>query len=183
MQSFSSRIWTRVAMSISYDDNHYTTGINDSFIFKNQILNISINPNDSFFHSFDIVSLYTYVPLDEMIAICTDTLYRSHLDSPPVQQSVFLKLIQIATECVQFNFNNTMYEHTDGISRESPLRAILVNIFLEFQEASLFEILNMQLFYKWYVDDTFMIFSSRLESRRFFHTANQLHWCSPVNLS
>ena len=27
MQSVSSRIWTRVAVSISYDDNHYTIGI------------------------------------------------------------------------------------------------------------------------------------------------------------
>ena len=26
MQSFLSRIWTRVAVSISYDDNHYTKG-------------------------------------------------------------------------------------------------------------------------------------------------------------
>ena len=26
MQVVSSRIWTRVAVSISYDDNHYTTG-------------------------------------------------------------------------------------------------------------------------------------------------------------
>ena len=26
MQSFSSRIWTRVTVSISYDDNNYTTG-------------------------------------------------------------------------------------------------------------------------------------------------------------
>ena len=26
MQSFLSRIWTRVAVSISYDNNHYTTG-------------------------------------------------------------------------------------------------------------------------------------------------------------
>ena len=26
MQSFSSGIWTRVAVSISYDDNNYTTG-------------------------------------------------------------------------------------------------------------------------------------------------------------
>ena len=26
MQSVSARIWTRVAVSISYDDNHYTTG-------------------------------------------------------------------------------------------------------------------------------------------------------------
>ena len=26
MQSVLSRIWTRVTVSISYDDNHYTTG-------------------------------------------------------------------------------------------------------------------------------------------------------------
>ena len=26
MQPLQSRIWTRVAVSISYDDNHYTTG-------------------------------------------------------------------------------------------------------------------------------------------------------------
>ena len=26
MQSVSSRIWTRVTVSISYDDNHYTMG-------------------------------------------------------------------------------------------------------------------------------------------------------------
>ena len=26
MQSVSFRIWTRVAVSISYDDNHYTMG-------------------------------------------------------------------------------------------------------------------------------------------------------------
>ena len=25
MQSVSSKIWTRVTVSISYDDNHYTT--------------------------------------------------------------------------------------------------------------------------------------------------------------
>ena len=30
MQSVSSRIWTRVTVSISYDDNHYTTGTNSS---------------------------------------------------------------------------------------------------------------------------------------------------------
>ena len=27
MQSVSSRIWIHVAVSISYDDNHYTTSI------------------------------------------------------------------------------------------------------------------------------------------------------------
>ena len=30
MQSVSSRIWTRVAVSISYDDNDYTTGTSET---------------------------------------------------------------------------------------------------------------------------------------------------------
>ena len=34
MQSVSSRIWAHVAMSISYDDNHYTTGTAKIIIIK-----------------------------------------------------------------------------------------------------------------------------------------------------
>ena len=30
MKSFSAKIWTCVAVSISYDDNHYTTGTSQS---------------------------------------------------------------------------------------------------------------------------------------------------------
>ena len=33
MQSVSSRIWTRVAVFISYDDNNYTTGTSTLFVF------------------------------------------------------------------------------------------------------------------------------------------------------
>ena len=32
MQSVSSRIWTRIAVSISYDDNHYTTGTSLNYL-------------------------------------------------------------------------------------------------------------------------------------------------------
>ena len=32
MLSVSSRIWTRVVVSISYDDNHYTTGTSQKII-------------------------------------------------------------------------------------------------------------------------------------------------------
>ena len=34
MQSVSSRIWTRIAMSISYDDNHYATGTSNERFSK-----------------------------------------------------------------------------------------------------------------------------------------------------
>ena len=39
MQSASSRIWTRVAVAISYDDNHYTTS---TFKIIYKIINIII---------------------------------------------------------------------------------------------------------------------------------------------
>ena len=32
MQSVSSRLWTRVAVSISYDDNNYTTGTSTNIV-------------------------------------------------------------------------------------------------------------------------------------------------------
>ena len=34
MQSVSSRIWTRVTESISYDDNHYTTSTSHIDLYK-----------------------------------------------------------------------------------------------------------------------------------------------------
>ena len=33
MQLDSSRIWTRVAVSIPYDDNHYTTGTSNPKLY------------------------------------------------------------------------------------------------------------------------------------------------------
>ena len=42
MQSISSRIWTRVAVSISYIDNHYTTGPSNIYMYRIlSIFNIS----------------------------------------------------------------------------------------------------------------------------------------------
>ena len=35
MQSVSSRIWTRVTVSISYNDNHYTTGTSKMAVIEN----------------------------------------------------------------------------------------------------------------------------------------------------
>ena len=45
MQSVSSRIWTRVAVSISYDDNHYTTGTSISIIYMRLRRAIKIENN------------------------------------------------------------------------------------------------------------------------------------------
>ena len=49
MQSVSSRIWTRVAVSISYDDNHYTTNKlymhKQEFALENEMHNLRLDLN------------------------------------------------------------------------------------------------------------------------------------------
>ena len=48
MQSVSSRIWTRVAVSISYDDNNYTTGtLSLSTIVSQKFCNILVTWDNS----------------------------------------------------------------------------------------------------------------------------------------
>ena len=43
MQSVSSKIWTRITVSISYDDNHYTTGTSkESDLYKNNFTAVII---------------------------------------------------------------------------------------------------------------------------------------------
>ena len=53
MQSVSPRIWTRVDASISYDDNHYTTGTGSEYelltVILKLILVIALNIKASLF--------------------------------------------------------------------------------------------------------------------------------------
>ena len=52
MQSVSSRIWTRVTVSISYDDNHYTTGTFCYITVFQRIQSAYSKPHDSTNTSF-----------------------------------------------------------------------------------------------------------------------------------
>ena len=42
MQLVSSKIWTRAAVSISYDDNDYTTGTSKKCIYKLYIFDVCV---------------------------------------------------------------------------------------------------------------------------------------------
>ena len=51
MQSVSSRIWTRIAVSIPYDDNHYTTGTS-----KHAFTGMTISKGGILFILVDIIN-------------------------------------------------------------------------------------------------------------------------------
>ena len=112
----------------------------DSFTFSFMIRQLPPCVDSQFMVSFDITSLFTNVPLDEIISICTDFLYSNLLTSVPSSpESVFVELMELAIKSVSFSFNDTIYRQVDGISMVSSLGSISANIFRRFYEKLFFD--------------------------------------------
>ena len=148
--------------------------VKDSFTFC-EFLDNSDVPYDGFMCSFDVVSLFTNVPLDDVIDICAKALYHcDDIDPVPLSESSFRKLLKIVTSGVEFSFNNIMYRQIDGVAMGSPLGPVLANVFLGYCE-SLIVAENLPCLYKRYVDDTFAYFRSKEEAMQFKGILDNLH--------
>ena len=148
--------------------------ISDSFTFAKTMQNLDFDPN-VFMCSFDVSSLFTNVPLDETIKICSDALYDDSDLQPLAPKDVFVELMKSATSSIEFSFNNTMYKQTDGVAMESPLDPALANIFVGYYEEKLFSQTQKPTAYFRYVDNTFAIFDHETEADEFLTKLNCLH--------
>ena len=91
--------------------------------------------NNTFNASFDVKILFTNVPLEEVIEICVNTLFK--LSKPTISRINFKKLFKLATSGVKFSFNSLIYSQQDGIAMGSPLGRTLANIFMGHIELNL----------------------------------------------
>ena len=131
--------------------------------------------DDTFMCSFDVVSLFTNIPLEEALEICLDTLYRDpEISKPTIPEKILKKLLVKTTTEVEFSFDGTMYRQIDGVAMGSPLGPVLANIFMGFCEAKI-PADRWPLFYNRFVDDTFSVFLSEAQSQDFFELLNDLH--------
>ena len=62
-----------------------------------------------FLVSFDISSLFTNIPLGEIISIWADYLYHCHSWPPPYPEHIFMELMELANKSISFSFNYIMY--------------------------------------------------------------------------
>lgn len=129
---------------------------------------------------FDIFSLYSNVPLQHTIQICSDVLYRGRLCLPIIPENMLLECMRSATEGIEFCFNNVMYAQVDGISMGSPLGSMLANIFVGFHQSLLFERHSKPRVYLRYADDTFSIFDS-IDDANAFHATQFPSFLSSVH--
>ena len=90
--------------------------IKNCFLFADENRQLKLKTDKFFLSSFDISCLFSNVPLDETIQICADTLYKDDRIVPPTfPKDIFVQLMTAATSCVEFSFNNIMFQQIDGV--------------------------------------------------------------------
>ena len=90
--------------------------VKDSFSFCADLQDFGHVGDNVFMCSFDVVSLFTNVPIDGAIQICLDTLYRSDIKQPKISEELLKKLLYKATRDVEFSFNDSMFRQVDGVA-------------------------------------------------------------------
>ena len=93
-------------------------------------------------------------------------------------RSEFKTLLEFATKDVLIMFNGNYYEQIDGVSMGSPLGPTLANVFLCHWEEIWLQKCSEKfkpIYYKRYMDDTFLLFSAKDHIKKFFRYINSRH--------
>ena len=108
--------------------------ISDSFSFVQELLNIDIDTKNVFMASFDVVSLFTNIPVNETIGIISNALFSDHQFFHGLDRSEFEKLLSLSVKNCHFIFDGRLYQQVDGVAMGSPLGPLFANIFMSFPE-------------------------------------------------
>jgi hypothetical protein len=141
------------------------------------IKNLNVNEN-SYMTRFDVTSLYTNVPVLETIKILCEKAFAKTSFFHGFNRKTFEELLTLSVSQTYFLFNSILYQQIDGLSMGNPLAPTLANIFLcnlenEFLEAC--PAAFRPIFYKRYLDDTFVIFKEKQHARLFLDFINNFH--------
>ena len=120
--------------------------------------------------SLDVDSLFTNIPLDEAINICTNTTYSEQDVIEDINKEEFRNLLTLPTKKSYFIFNEVLYKQEDRVVMGSPLGPTLANVFLCFYVRKWLEKCPLEfepVFYRRYVDNIFVSSKSTNYFERF----------------
>ena len=128
--------------------------------------------------SLDVDSLFTSIPLEETIDLCTEKLFTDRDVVCNLTRNDFKELLTLATNKSLFLFDNDYYHQKDGVAMGSPLGPTLANAFLCYYEEQWLRDCPVEfapLYYKRYVDDIFVLFRSPDHVVHFQNYMNSKH--------
>ena len=122
--------------------------------------------------SFDVISLFTSIPVERTIDHILSIIDESCL---PVQNCL-RELLLMACKNILFSFNQKLFRQIDGMSMGSSLGPTMADFTMDMIESKFSEFSGPRpLFYKRFVDDCFLIFQDIQQASDFFEYVNSLN--------
>ena len=151
-------------------ENEYI--IKDTLKFPKFIRDNPINDNEEDV-SYDVVSLFTNIPVSETIEFILTEIYDKKQLQPICSKLIMRRLLtKLSSECL-FSFDGKLYRQQEGCAMGNPLSVVLANIHMARLER---EVVHPEkpILYKRYVDD---VFCRRLKGKEdtLFQKMNQHH--------
>ncbi|XP_059068690.1 uncharacterized protein LOC131859150 [Cryptomeria japonica] len=138
--------------------------IKDSNQFVQFIKDTKLDPQDTLV-SFDVVSLFTKVPILDAIEIV----------KLKVNEEI-ASLVELCLRSTFFAFQGVIYEQVDGVAMGSPLSPVIANIFMEhFEEVALHSFPLKPKWWKRYMDDTNFAFKGVEHAGKGFLRGSKVH--------
>ena len=124
--------------------------------------------------SLDVESLLTSIPLKETMNNCVSDLHNKNLYNGKFGKSDLFKLLETVTSESSFVFDFLLYKQIDGVAMSSLLGLTLANAFLcHYKKEWLDNCPFKSMVYRRYVDDIFVLFSSKEHLQSFVDYMNK----------
>ena len=155
---------------------HSEFPVKDSFSFAKEIKKYD---SSFFMGSLDVGSLFTNIPLKETNN-CVNDLHNKNLYNGKLNKSDLFKLLKTANSESSFIFDFFLCKQIHGVAMSSSLDPAIANAFLCHYEKEWLDNCPSHLkciIYRRYVDDIFVLFSSKEHVQPFEDYMNKHHRC------
>ena len=154
----------------------HSTNLKETFSFIDKVKNLSLN--DWVMYSFDVVSLFTNLPLQFTLQLILDTIFKDNIETFHNLNKRRLKtLLNLAASSTTLKFQGKYYKQVDGIAMGSPIAPMLADVSMNYviEETLTASQQSRPTVLLRCVDDLFLVFSSNEEAQSFFGVMNRIH--------